>query len=59
MTGGSAGGKGFALKVSPRVMRWVLDSAGWRDGELASRTGISVSLIRQWRLRESEITWAT
>ena len=55
MTGGSAGGKGFALKVSPRVMRWVLDSAGWRDGELASRTGISVSLIRQWRLRESEI----
>ncbi len=55
MTGGSASGKGFALKVSPHVMRWVLDSAGWRDGELASRTGISVSLIRQWRLRESEI----
>lgn len=59
MTGGSASGrrgsKGFALKVSPRVMRWVMDSAGWRDGELASKTGISVSLIRQWRLRESEI----
>ena len=55
MTGGSARGKGFALKVSPRVMRWVMDSAGWRDDELASRTGISVSLIRQWRLRESEI----
>lgn len=59
MTGGSASGRGrgngFALKVSPRVMRWVMDSAGWRDDELASETGISVSLIRQWRSRESAI----
>ena len=59
MTGRSArgrrGGRGFALKVSPRVMRWVMDSAGWQDDELALKTGISVSLIRQWRERESAI----
>ena len=57
--GGGAPGRrpagGYALKVRPQVLGWVIDSAGWRDGELASATGISASLIGQWRARESEI----
>ena len=55
MTGGRRGGMGITVRVRPQVLRWLIDSAGWRDGELASKTGIGVSLIRQWRLRESEI----
>ena len=46
---------GYTLKVRPQVLGWVIDSAGWRDGELASATGISACLIGQWRARESEI----
>ena len=59
MTGGSArgrrGAKGITVKVRPQVLRWLIDSAGWRDDELASTTGIGAGLIAQWRARESEI----
>ena len=60
MTGGSArghgrGAKGITVKVRPQVLRWLIDSAGWRDDELASNTGIGAGLIAQWRERESEI----
>ena len=61
-TGRSAPGRRHAgrhtIKVSPQVLGWVIDSSGWRDGELASATGISASLIGQWRACESEISMA-
>lgn len=46
------------LKVRPQVLRWAVDSAGWRDDELASKTGIGAGLIRQWQTCESEISLA-
>ena len=59
MTGGSArgrrGAEGITVKVRPRVLRWLIDSAGWRDDELASAAKIGAGLIRQWLARESEI----
>lgn len=53
-TGRRRAGRG-AIRVNPQVLSWIIDSAGWRDGELASATGIDASLIGRWRARESEI----
>ena len=53
-TGRRRAGRG-AIMVRPKVLSWIIDSAGWRDGELALATGIDAGLIGQWRARESEI----
>ena len=50
------GAERIAVKVRPQVLRWAIDSSGWQDDELASKTGISAGLIGRWRERESEIS---
>ena len=37
------------------MLRWAIDSAGWRDDELASETGIGAGLIGRWLESECEI----
>ena len=54
--GGGGGAERITVKVRPQVLRWAIDSSGWQDDELASKTGISVGLIGRWRERESEIS---
>ena len=53
---GAGGAERITVKVRPQVLRWVIDSSGWRDDELASKTGIGAGMIGRWRERESEIS---
>lgn len=48
----------ITLKVRPQVLRWAIDSAGWRGDELAKATGIDTGLIGRWQERDSEINLA-
>ena len=40
--------KGFAMRLEPSVVRWVIDSSGMDRDTVAQRTGVDRSLVDEW-----------